>query len=248
MLQFYLSQECLWLTEWRRFINVWLQIASYIGSSLFYLRWILQYWICWIFLQWRIQTFGWGHIMWRIHKFGHEWGKFNVIPVSHVYFGGPKSIAKLDGSSIAGFTYPTLDQPLYACFCASADFPVEALTNSTVRKTWIDQQVNYLVQNKLDGVNIDFEEEINCSDKARIDGFTTLMRELSSSMRAVSPHVQVIAIVIKYLYSTTLIANIMLLTVRYIRFIVPQVQVMLMLRYLLHFAFLCDPVHVKILL
>lgn len=72
-----------------------------------------------------------------------------------------------------------------------ADFPVEALTNSTVRKTWIDQQVDYLVKNKLDGVNIDFEDEINCSDKARIDGYTVLMKELSSSMRAVSPHVQI---------------------------------------------------------
>lgn len=80
----------------------------------------------------------------------------------------------------------------YGSFCFSADFAAEALTNSTLRKTWIDQQVNYLVQNKLDGINIDFEEEINCSDKARINGFTVLMTELSSRLRAVSPHVQVI--------------------------------------------------------
>lgn len=72
-----------------------------------------------------------------------------------------------------------------------ASFPVEALTNSTLRKTWIDQQVTYLTQNKLDGINIDFEEELNCSDQPRRDGFTQLMKELSTSLRSVSPNVQI---------------------------------------------------------
>ena len=41
-----------------------------------------------------------------------------------------------------------------------ANFPKEQLLNSTARKAWTEQQVNYAVKHGLDGVNFDFEEEL----------------------------------------------------------------------------------------
>lgn len=43
----------------------------------------------------------------------------------------------------------------------------------------------------LDGVNIDFEDVINATDKERREGLTSLVSELVSALKKISPHYQV---------------------------------------------------------
>jgi len=77
------------------------------------------------------------------------------------------------------------------CCCYLADFPRSILVNETQIDLWVADQVNCTVTQHLDGVNVDFEEDIPLADVKSRNGLTSLMRKLSSKLKAVHPTAQV---------------------------------------------------------
>ena len=64
-----------------------------------------------------------------------------------------------------------------------ADFPGANLTSAANRHTWVQAQVQYIQTNHLDGINVDFEEEIAKTNQAERDGLSLLMWELYGALK-----------------------------------------------------------------
>ena len=75
-------------------------------------------------------------------------------------------------------------------FC-EADFPGANLTSEANRRTWVQQQVEYIQMNYLDGINVDFEETIAKSNQVERDGLSLLMWELYGVLKKLNPLYQV---------------------------------------------------------
>ena len=60
------------------------------------------------------------------------------------------------------------------------------LTSAAIRHTWVQAQVQYIQTNFLDGINVDFEEEIAKTNQAERDGLTLLMWELYGALKTKS--------------------------------------------------------------
>ncbi len=73
----------------------------------------------------------------------------------------------------------------------AGEFSGDILTNATARTSWVRHQVDHVTNNFLDGVNVDFEGEIDSEQPAVKEGLTLLLRELSYTMRKELPHSQV---------------------------------------------------------
>ena len=67
------------------------------------------------------------------------------------------------------------------------NFPKENLTNRGEIDVWVKEQVDALNRSFTDGINIDFESQILPNETKVRDGFTYLVQELSTKMKADSP-------------------------------------------------------------
>ena len=66
------------------------------------------------------------------------------------------------------------------------DIDGKKMLNKTYRAEWVRQTVDFAVQHKLNGTNLDFEEEVEAgSEKAQ--ALTDLMTELSAAFKEVMP-------------------------------------------------------------
>nr|UCK81484.1 chitinase-like protein 1 [Arenicola marina] len=74
---------------------------------------------------------------------------------------------------------------------AIANVEPTVLTNATSRDRWTARQVAWVVHNHLDGVNVDFEGEIDQGEGAERAGLTALVTQLAASLRATLTHSQV---------------------------------------------------------
>jgi len=71
-----------------------------------------------------------------------------------------------------------------------ANFPKNQLLNSTARKVWIEWQVTYAIENSLDGVNFDFEEELEYGS-AESKAYTKLFKKAVAIFHQQIPNSQV---------------------------------------------------------
>jgi hypothetical protein len=69
--------------------------------------------------------------------------------------------------------------------------PTEQLSNSTARSHWVIEQVKYVLQHSLDGVNVDFEDKILTNQTDIQNGLTLLMKELYYKLKNINKKYQV---------------------------------------------------------
>ena len=81
---------------------------------------------------------------------------------------------------------------LETIFIFSANFGKEILKDTAKIKAWVDDVVNDVRGKGLDGVNIDFEDEISCSDDVSRQGFNHLMKSLKQKLKKHNLRSQVI--------------------------------------------------------
>ena len=71
-----------------------------------------------------------------------------------------------------------------------ANYPKEQLLNTTFRKLWIQEQVEFAQKHNLDGVNFDFEEELEAgSDESK--AYTRIFKQTVASFHKAIPDSQV---------------------------------------------------------
>lgn len=73
----------------------------------------------------------------------------------------------------------------------SADVNPAWLTDPGLRSSWVKDKVAQVLKGNLDGVNVDFEGVINSTDQEHRDGLTSLVAELVSTLKKISPNYQV---------------------------------------------------------
>ena len=71
-----------------------------------------------------------------------------------------------------------------------ANFPKEQLLNSTYRKVWVQQQVEYAKVHHLDGVNFDFEDPLE-PESAESKAYTRLLKDTVAMFHMAIPGSQV---------------------------------------------------------
>ena len=71
-----------------------------------------------------------------------------------------------------------------------ANYPKEQLLNSTYRKIWVQQQVEYAKVHHLDGVNFDFEDPLE-PESAESKAYTRLLKETVAIFHTTIPGSQV---------------------------------------------------------
>lgn len=71
-----------------------------------------------------------------------------------------------------------------------ADYPVSDLDNADSRKKWVTDLVSEVVDNYLDGINIDIEQAIN-KNSANVTLLTELVQEAYTQFKSVNPGYQV---------------------------------------------------------
>ena len=62
--------------------------------------------------------------------------------------------------------------------------PTSVLPNKTARAQWIQQQLDFVDKNYLDGINFDYEEAIPADQIALRDGYTNLVKETNEAFKA----------------------------------------------------------------
>ena len=65
-----------------------------------------------------------------------------------------------------------------------ADFNKGNLTNPADRHRWVLEQVNYIENNFLDGINVDYEKGISKDQPKLRDALTSLVKELSTALHS----------------------------------------------------------------
>ena len=71
-----------------------------------------------------------------------------------------------------------------------ANYPKEKLLNTTFRKLWIKEQIDFAQEHNLDGVNFDFEEELEAgSDESK--AYTRILKLTVAQFHKVIPDSQV---------------------------------------------------------
>ena len=71
-----------------------------------------------------------------------------------------------------------------------ANFPKEQLLNSTYRKVWVQQQVEFAKVHHLDGVNFDFEDPL-APESAESKAYTRLLKDTVAQFHTTIPGSQV---------------------------------------------------------
>ena len=71
-----------------------------------------------------------------------------------------------------------------------ANYPKEQLLNSTYRKAWIQQQVDFAQVHDLDGVNFDFEDPL-APESAESKAYTRLLKDTVAQFHTKIPGSQV---------------------------------------------------------
>ena len=64
------------------------------------------------------------------------------------------------------------------------DFTKGNLTNVSDRRRWVLEQVKYVEDNFLDGLNVDYEKGIRKDQPKLRDGLTALVKELSMALHS----------------------------------------------------------------
>ena len=73
----------------------------------------------------------------------------------------------------------------------SVSFPGKNLTNEYLRHSWVREQVAFMQEHHLDGINMDFEEDI--PQRSEQDGLSLLMWELYKAVKNnIGPYAQVL--------------------------------------------------------
>jgi hypothetical protein len=78
----------------------------------------------------------------------------------------------------------------FVCIC-SADIDASWLTDPVRRSSWVKDTVDDVLKKGVDGVNVDFEDVINATDRERREGLTTLIADLVSALKKISASYQV---------------------------------------------------------
>jgi hypothetical protein len=73
----------------------------------------------------------------------------------------------------------------------AANINASWLPDAARRTSWVKTTVARVGQNGIDGVNVDFEDVIYATDKERREGLTSLISELTSTLKKISPRYQV---------------------------------------------------------
>ena len=81
----------------------------------------------------------------------------------------------------------------------SGNVGTSILTNATAKAAWINQQLQIVKDNYLDGVNFDYEEAILPSQPEVRDGYTNLVAETTIAFKNYDPSLMVR----KYLQTTS---------------------------------------------
>ena len=71
-----------------------------------------------------------------------------------------------------------------------ANYPKEQLLNSTFRKVWVQQQVEFAKVHHLDGVNFDFEDPL-APESAESKAYTRLLKDTVAQFHTTIPGSQV---------------------------------------------------------
>jgi len=79
---------------------------------------------------------------------------------------------------------------IVSCLCPASIDPTW-LTDPVRRSFWVKSLVAKIQQQGVDGVNVDFEDVIEATDKDRRNGLTSLIDELASTLKKISPQYQV---------------------------------------------------------
>lgn len=72
----------------------------------------------------------------------------------------------------------------------SANFNKKILKDIIEINNWVNNTLTYIKKNGLDGANIDFEDEIDCSDVTSIWGFNELVYSLGLQLKQNNPKSQ----------------------------------------------------------
>ena len=74
-----------------------------------------------------------------------------------------------------------------------SNYPKDQLLNSTFKKLWIHEQIDYAQKHNLDGVNFDFEEELEVgSDESR--AYTRIFKQTVAQFHQMISNSQVLDI------------------------------------------------------
>ena len=65
------------------------------------------------------------------------------------------------------------------------------LPNKTARANWVQKELQFVKDNSLDGINIDFEDFILQNETTYRDGYTALVTETFKAFKEASPYYQV---------------------------------------------------------
>ena len=76
-------------------------------------------------------------------------------------------------------------------FVFSAGFPTANLTNASDRTKWVSSQLQHVMNNSYDGINVDFEDQIDSGRSDLKRGLTELMKELYQTFKDKLPNSQV---------------------------------------------------------
>jgi di-N-acetylchitobiase len=66
------------------------------------------------------------------------------------------------------------------CISSIGDVSLKDITDPTFRTSWIAQKVDLAKAQYMDGINIDIEQEVNCSSP-EYDALTALVKETTDS-------------------------------------------------------------------
>ena len=72
-----------------------------------------------------------------------------------------------------------------------ANIPKTLLPNKTARANWVQKELQFVKDNFLDGINIDFEDFILQNETTYRDGYTALVTETFKAFKEASPYYQV---------------------------------------------------------